>query len=118
MWGEELRIPKAEELIELFVSKSAWYANCKLFGTLEANHPTLLKWFEGGEDAPSDMAAWGFFKTTYTVKDLQEVLEGKAESVKVKGKRKAAKSVSDGTEKKTKKGKKVSKDNDDSEKAS
>jgi len=74
----------ADDIIELFVSKSVFHRNYrKLFPRAE-KFPVLKAWLEQGSNAPLDSDV----KSLYTFLDLQKNLEGLEKKVK-KGKRKA-----------------------------
>jgi hypothetical protein len=99
------KVPKGEDLITVFVSKSTWYEKYVLFGHVE-KHPDLQDWLEA--DPASTVTFWPEVKTRYTFEDLIDFLVESGDIVvkkkgKGKGKRKAAGSVSEGSGKKKEK---------------
>jgi hypothetical protein len=96
-----LKNPSADELVEVFVSKSVWHRNYKLFARAK-EFPLLIQWLEGGENGPTDMEIFGYAHATYTFPDLRNYFAN-ADTVG-KGKRKADDDEDGGSPKK--KGKK------------
>jgi len=80
--------PINENLIEVFISKSAFFKNYQPFFPHVPDHPALHLWLKNANDAPTDIAAWGFQKNTYTFKDLEMYFDDadKKEKAKAKGK--------------------------------
>lgn len=62
------------DIIEVFISSSYFFSHHeKLFQPLikdTRKYPILRKWLEGGEDAPSDLEAWGLEKRLYKFQDM------------------------------------------------
>jgi hypothetical protein len=84
-----LKSPSADELVEVFVSKSIWHRSYKLFARVK-EFPLLVQWLEG-KSGPTDMDIFGYHRPTYTFSDLRNFL-GKADEggqSPSKGKRKA-----------------------------
>jgi hypothetical protein len=64
--------PTGENLIEVFISKSAFFKNyIPLFPQVH-DHPLLHLWLKNDEDVPSDMEAWGVQKNVYMFRDLED----------------------------------------------
>jgi hypothetical protein len=64
--------PIGENLIEVFISKSAFFKNyLPLFPQVQ-DYPLLHLWLKNAEDVPSDMEAWGEQKNVYMFKDLED----------------------------------------------
>jgi hypothetical protein len=72
--------PTVTSLIEVFVSKSVFHKNWKLFQRLE-EFPDLLEWFEGSEDGA---AVWGIWKSAYAFTDLSNYYKRKDKQAKHK----------------------------------
>jgi hypothetical protein len=75
--------PTGENLIEVFISKSAFFKNYQPYFPRIPDYPALHLWFMNGEDVPTDMEAWGFQKNVYVFKDLEDYF---VEADKKKGK--------------------------------
>ena len=123
MSGDEswtLRKPKAEEVIEIFVSKTIYHDKYKTLFPLANDYPLLKKWLENDAGAPSNVEVFGEEKSVFTFKDLTRFLErvkvekqGEEELevvVEKSKKRKAKGSISE--QKKKKKGKGKAKETD------
>jgi hypothetical protein len=78
-----------EDLIEIFVSKSAWYDKYMKLFPRALKYPSLKKWLENGDDAPSSLEIFGGDegqlrqKTMYTFVDLKGLLDKYAKQEKV-----------------------------------
>jgi hypothetical protein len=83
-----LKSPSADELVEVFVSKSVWHRNYKLFARVK-EFPLLIQWMEG-KSGPTDMDIFGYQRPTYSFSDLRKFLAKADEDVQSpsKGKRK------------------------------
>lgn len=65
----------ADELVEIFVSRSVWHASYrKLFPKVQS-YPALLQWLENTSDGPSNVEVFGVEKQSYTFKDLQNFFD-------------------------------------------
>jgi hypothetical protein len=78
----------ADDIVELFVSKTVFHRNYKKLFPRAQKFPALKAWLDASEDAPSDGDVWDNVKSVYTFVDLQRNLEG-LEKREKKGKRKA-----------------------------
>ena len=91
--------PSATDIVECFISKTFWHDYYKSLFPKISSYPTMVKWLEGDDDAPSALEAWGVEKPVYVFKDLVEFVNngGKLEvdSGKGKGKRKMEKEDDD-----------------------
>lgn len=96
------------DVIELFVSRSIWYAWYSMQMRDAENNKDMRAWITGADDAPSDENLWGTIKDHRTLTDLDGWLKAKAgikpttvKKVAVKGKAtvkgKAKANVSQGT---------------------
>jgi hypothetical protein len=75
-WPAAQRKPKSEDLIEVFISKSAFFKNYQpYFPRIQHDYPELHRWLKNDEDVPTDLEAWGLQKNTYMFKDLEEFLK-------------------------------------------
>ena len=66
-----LETPLQNQIIEIFISKSVWFKHYAPFFPKLDRFPQMLKWLEGGDDAPADEATWGHFRTSYSFSDLK-----------------------------------------------
>jgi hypothetical protein len=83
--------PAEGEIIGVYGGKSAFYDQSKVLQYVRL-HPEMAEWLERSDLDPEDDATglWGYYKTTYTLKDLEKWLEKKGkESTDRKGKKKA-----------------------------
>ena len=64
--------PTCENLIEVFISKSAFFKNYSPLFPQVQDHPLLHLWLKNDEDVPSDMEAWGVQKNVYMFRDLED----------------------------------------------
>lgn len=90
-----------DQIITIFVSKTAWYDYyAKLFPLVKDGSP-LMKWLENGDEAPRGVDVFGVEKPQYMFKDLRALIDtsgrkrkSKKDSEGGKGKKKAKKSRS------------------------
>ncbi len=68
-----LEKPTEIDVIEIFVAKTVFYRSYADFGCLD-HHSRLLKWLEGGEDAPSNFSIWRDAQRTPNFADLAKYL--------------------------------------------
>ena len=88
--------PSATDIVECFISKTFWHDYYKASFPKMSSYPTMVRWLEGGDDAPSGLEAWGVDKLVYVFKDLVEFVNNGGQlsgdsgkgKVKVKPKRK------------------------------
>ena len=91
-----------------------WHSHhAKAFSKV-AGYPDMVSWLDKEQEAPSNIALWGFEKAVYHFKDLFDFLELKEKEGgklggKGKGKMKAKNDSSSGSKKKGDKKKKSSK---------
>ena len=86
--------PAEGEIIGVYGGKSAFYDQSKVLQYVR-RHPEMVEWLErsdlDSEDDPTGL--WGYYKTSYALKDLEKWLEGKQIKKEVqtdrKGKKKA-----------------------------
>ena len=65
--------PVSGDLIEVFISKSAYHENYQpLFPQVQQDHPVLHLWLKNDEDVSTDIEAWGVQKTVYMFKNLKD----------------------------------------------
>lgn len=67
--------PTGINVIELFASKSTWFANVVPAFSDINNFPVLKEWLEGGVGCPTDTEVWGKRKATYTFADIKDEKE-------------------------------------------
>jgi hypothetical protein len=87
--------PADGEIIGVYGGKSAYYDQTKVLQYVRL-HPEMVQWLERSDiDADEDASAlWGYYKTSYTLKDLEKWLDEKQKQkqetkVDRKGKKKA-----------------------------
>lgn len=75
------RKPTATTIIELFASKSTWFAYVVPGFSDINNFPVIKEWLEGQVGCPSDVEIWGKRKGTYTFVDLKEEKERRGNNI-------------------------------------
>lgn len=97
-----------DDIIEIFMSKSAYFKNHSKIFTMVNRYPQMEKWLLNADDAPPDFEVWGYQKHTFEV--LRSILskrEVPSSSTPVdrkgKGKEKADLDLSSSPEEKKKK---------------
>jgi hypothetical protein len=83
--------PADGEIIGVYSGKSAFYDQSKVLQHVRL-HPNMIKWLEkdldmGVEDDCTSL--WGYYKSTYSLKDLEKWLDRKQRET-LKGKKKAS----------------------------
>lgn len=81
--------PTLEDIVEIFMSRSGYFNRPHKFLPKVHNIPTVQKWLENGDDAPTETDAWGDRRPSY--KNLKEILaayETSGGKKKDKGKKK------------------------------
>ena len=81
--------PSVTDIIECFVSKTSWHDYYKLSFPKVSSYPVMVKWLEGGDDAPSALEAWGVEKSVYVFRDLIEFVNNEGQLSEKMMKRKA-----------------------------
>jgi hypothetical protein len=56
-----------DDIIEIFMSKSAYFKNHFKVFTMVNRHPQMKKWLLNADDGPSDYDVWGYRKHTFDV---------------------------------------------------
>src|SRR6202050_3430052 len=56
-----------DDIIEIFMSKSAYFKNHSKVFTMVNRHPQMKKWLLNADDGPSDYNVWGYQKHTFDV---------------------------------------------------
>jgi len=91
--------PSSIDLIELFASKSAWFAYYKPAFSRVSEFPEMVKWLEDSEEKGSDFDVWGITKEVYTMTDLKKFVGNGGTLVEKKRKRKKQESEREEREK-------------------
>jgi hypothetical protein len=73
-----------DDIIEIFMSKSAYFKNHSKVFTMVDRHPQMKKWLLNADDGPSDYKVWGYQKHTCDV--LKAILTPMPPLVNIKGK--------------------------------
>ena len=64
-----------DDMIEIFMSKSAYFKNHAKVFCLVKRSPMMQKWLENADDAPADYEVWGYSRHTFdTLKEILTVL--------------------------------------------
>lgn len=66
--------PAFIDIVEVFVSKSVWFQHYHTNFSKLSGYPIMMKWMEGGDEAPRDWDVWGFARQSYSFKDLKHYL--------------------------------------------
>ncbi|KAK2461053.1 hypothetical protein APHAL10511_006900 [Amanita phalloides] len=98
-----------QDLVDIFISHSMWHSHLKRMANV-SNYPVMQAWMEGGENAPTDIEAWGYGKVNYTFVDLFRFFDEQEKKDGDKGKEKEHVDENEGTKKKKKKKKRVEKE--------
>ena len=85
-WLALQKNPKSEDLIEVFISRSAFFKNYLPCFPHVPDYPDLQHWLKNEENVPTDLEAWSLQKNTYMFKDL-EFLDGIEEKKESSGKK-------------------------------
>jgi len=64
-----------KDLVEIFVSKSVWFASYKKTFPFLSKYPEMKLWLEKSPDAEVDVDVWGFKKESYSFSDLIGYIE-------------------------------------------
>lgn len=85
-WESGIKKPSQSEIVSVYSGKSTYYEQSKVLQHVKV-HPTMIEWLERSDsDLDATTELWGFYKTMYTVKDLEKWLERKNEEAQ-KGKK-------------------------------
>jgi hypothetical protein len=75
--------PTVQDIAEVFMSRSGYFNRPRLlFPKVELELPDMMKWLEGGEDAPAQSVVWGDKEPSF--KNLKEILESQTSGKKKK----------------------------------
>jgi len=75
--------PTVQDITEVFMSRSGYFNRPRLlFPKVELELPEMMKWLEGGEDAPAQNVVWGDKEPSF--KNLKEILESQTSGKKKK----------------------------------
>jgi hypothetical protein len=69
------KAPTHEDIVEVFISKSAFFKNYQPYFPHIENHPSLHRWLKNDANPPSDIEAWGVAKNVYMFRDLKDYLD-------------------------------------------
>jgi hypothetical protein len=61
------KIVANDDIIEIFMSKSAYFKNHSKVFTMVNRHPQMKKWLLNADDGPNDYDVWGYQKHTFDV---------------------------------------------------
>jgi hypothetical protein len=65
-WTQKKK-PTNDDMIDIFISKSAWFQNHSKIFPLVKRSPAIEKWLLGAVDAPTDFEVWGHEKQTFDI---------------------------------------------------
>jgi hypothetical protein len=75
-WPSDLPAFNDVLIIEVFISKSAWYNQKNNFAAIQKNYPDMVAWLEQDmSDEDEDREVWGEHREKYTLEDLKEYLD-------------------------------------------
>jgi hypothetical protein len=84
-WPQKKK-PTNDDMIEIFMSKSAWFQNHSKIFPLVNRSPKIEKWLQTADDAPSDYEVWGYQKQTFdNLLSMLAALPDSTETKKEKG---------------------------------
>jgi hypothetical protein len=66
------RLPTSDDIIEVFMSKTAYFSNHKKIFPLVPKYPAMEKWLLAQDDSPSDAEIWKYDKPTFV--NLKKIL--------------------------------------------
>lgn len=66
------KVATNDDIIEIFMSKSAYFQNHSKVFSMVHRYPPMQKWLGNGDDAPPDHNVWGYQKHTF--ENLKEIL--------------------------------------------
>jgi len=75
-WPSDLPTFSEVLIVEIFISKSAWYNQKNHFAAIKKNFPNMVEWLNQDvtlEDEDQDV--WGESREKYTLEDLREFLD-------------------------------------------
>jgi cyclophilin family peptidyl-prolyl cis-trans isomerase len=95
-----------DDMIEIFMSKSAYFKNHSKVFTMVNRHPLMKEWLLNADDGPSDYEVWGYQNHTFDVlKAILTAMPPPPVDIKGKGKEKVDLDLSSSpVEKRKKKG--------------
>ena len=75
-WPSDLPAFNDVLIIEIFISKSAWYNQKNNFASIKKNYPDMVDWLDQDSTTmDEDQEAWGEYQQKYTLDDLKEYLD-------------------------------------------
>jgi len=75
-WPEDLPSFSEVLIVEVFISKSAWYNQKNNFADINKKYPDMVDWLEKDGSFPEeDREVWGEYRDKYTLDDLKEYLD-------------------------------------------
>lgn len=75
-WPSDLPAFNEVLIVEVFVSKSAWYNQKNAFATIKKSYTNMVEWLDREtSDVDEDQEVWGDYREKYTLEDLKEYLD-------------------------------------------
>ena len=75
-WPSDLPAFSEVLIVEVFISKSAWYNQKNAFATVKKSYSSMVEWLDReGSDEDEDREVWGDYREKYTLEDLKEYLD-------------------------------------------
>ena len=65
-------------IVEVFISKSAWYNQKNAFATIKKSYSSMVEWLDheaSDEDEDEYWELWGDYREKYTLENLKEFLD-------------------------------------------
>ena len=75
-WPSDLPAFNDVLIVEVFISKSAWYNQKNNFALVQKHYPGMVEWLDQDiSDQNEDVEVWGEYRDKYTLEDLKEYLD-------------------------------------------
>jgi hypothetical protein len=75
-WPSDLPAFNEVLIIEVFISKSAWYNQKNNFAAVKKHYPDMVAWLnQDTTDEDEDRDVWGEYREKYKLEDLKEYLD-------------------------------------------
>ena len=75
-WPLDLPAYNKVLIVEVFISKSAWYNQKNAFTMIKKSYSSMVEWLDcEASDEDEDQEVWGDYREKYTLEDLKEFLD-------------------------------------------
>ena len=72
-WPLDLPAYNEVLIVEVFISKSAWYNQKNYFATIKKSYSSMIEWLDC--EASDEGEVWGDYREKFTLEDLKEFLD-------------------------------------------